>query len=212
MTRSILAILSVVIVLALWSCRSIPRTPTVPPTTPTPGGAYNPPSVPEGLSRADVIKETNRYRRANGLNPLIENQQLNSAADFKVRDMFARQYSGHYAPDGTSRVKEVLARFGYRYAIAGENIVKGNFRNSADVLLSWMGAPGHRANILKVNFKDIGVATGYSALDGMEVMLSVQIFGTTVTDWQKLYLYTSILDYGLERRGQWRDRLNFFAR
>lgn len=176
------AIPAILIALFLWGCRTplpLPA-PTVPPY-PSPGSApvSDPPSIPEGLPRENVINETNRYRVVNGLEPLVENQQLNAAADFKIRDMFYRQYSDHKAPDGTSGVAEILPRFGYRHVVAGENIERGNFRKAEDLLSIWFRYPGHRANILRASFKDIGVATGYGNFRGVMIMLSVQIFGAT---------------------------------
>jgi uncharacterized protein YkwD len=46
---------------------------------------------------------------------------------------------------------------GYRYRMAGENLAVG-YRSSSAVVDGWMGSPGHRANILKSGFEEIGLA------------------------------------------------------
>lgn len=131
------------------------------------------------ISIADVIFETNNQRRANGLNSLNEDSKLNKAADFKMRDMFARQYFSHYAPDQTSGVVALLTRFNYSYMMAGENLALGDFKNANELVAAWMASPGHRANILNGVYRDIGVATGYDLFKGKRTIIIVQIFGTS---------------------------------
>lgn len=173
------SVLLVVCIFILAGCEyfSLPTTSSPNPYLSEPPNTW-PPSIPEALTKDQVITETNKHRTANRLHPLVENQQLNAAADFKMRDMFNRQYFAHYGPDQSFGVIELLNRFSYKYLAAGENLAIGNFRNAQELLLFWMESPGHRANILRGGFNDIGIATGYSTFEGRQVVIAVQIFGS----------------------------------
>ncbi len=182
-----LAVFLVVIVLGCWECGSFrwPTTPSnlsgsesTPTPTPTPTPIPKPVVKVSSISVADVILETNSQRKTNGLSSLAENSKLNEAADFKMRDMFARQYFDHYGPDQTSGVAELLARFNYPYMMAGENLALGNFKNASELVALWMASPGHRANILNSIYRDIGVGIGYDVFKGRRTIIAVQIFGT----------------------------------
>jgi uncharacterized protein YkwD len=50
-----------------------------------------------------------------------------------------------------------MKSFGIAYKWAGENIAKGQ-RSPLEVMNAWMNSPGHKANILSVNFTQIGIA------------------------------------------------------
>lgn len=164
----------VIVVILSWGCESIfsPTSPTVPPVD------SETVASPKGFSVAEVILETNNQRKRNGLEFLSENPKLNAAANYKMRDMFSRQYFGHYAPDGTSGLAEILTRFNYQYRMAGENLAIGNFKNSAELVTLWMASPGHKENILKSNYAEIGIAVGENLFDGRQTKIAVQVFGT----------------------------------
>lgn len=171
-----LAVFLAVTVLSSWGCGyfKLPTTPSSSdPSLGEPG-----PAVPIAILIADVISETNNQRRANGLGSLVENKKLNNAADFKMRDMFARQYFDHYGPNGTSGAAELVIKFGYQYSWVGENLALGDFRNANDLVSAWMNSPGHRANILNSVYREIGIATGYDVFQGRRTIIAVQIFGT----------------------------------
>ena len=174
-SRLQMAVFLAVTALGCWGCGYFPSL-TIP-------SGYFPsepgPAVPAAIPIADIISETNNQRRANGLGSLAENSKLNAAADFKTRDMFARQYFDHYGPDQTSGVPELLTRFNYQYTAAGENLALGDFKNANELVVAWMASPGHRANILSSVYRDIGVATGYEVFKGRRTIIAVQIFGTS---------------------------------
>lgn len=173
------AVFLAVAILGFWGCEYFPSPPTAPSDPPlSEPGPVIPPTVPSAIPIADIMSETNNQRRANGLGPLAENSKLNQAADFKVRDMFARQYFDHYGPGQTSGIPELLERFNYQYVVAGENLALGDFRNANDLIMGWMASPGHRANLLNSAYREIGVATGYDVFQGRRMIIAVQIFGT----------------------------------
>jgi uncharacterized protein YkwD len=113
------------------------------------------------LSAQTLVDEMNRERAAKGMSPLRLNSQLSAAAGDRVSDMFDNEYFDHVAPDGTSPFTWVDKR-GYRYSVIGENLAVG-YPTSARVVGGWMSSPGHRANILKRDFDEIGIAVASGA-------------------------------------------------
>lgn len=102
------------------------------------------------------IDAMNRERVARGIAPLRANRVLALAAQDRVRDMFAKHYFAHVAPDGTKPFSWLEVE-GYDYREAGENLAVG-YAGAAAVVDGWMHSPGHRANILNAAFTEVGVA------------------------------------------------------
>ncbi len=143
------------------------------------GGALRAPdNAPDAyLTREGTINFTNQARRQNGnLAPLQENFLLDKDAQAKLEDMFARQYFEHVSPDGKGPADQAKA-VGYQYAVIGENLALGNFKNDQALVTAWMNSPGHRANILNTGYQEIGVAVGQGNFQGQKVWLAVQEFG-----------------------------------
>lgn len=123
-----------------------------------------------------VITETNRQRMSHGLPPLVEDQLLNNAAEQKVRDLFERQYFDHISPTGEGP-DVIIHRSGYEYVSVGENLALGTFGDEEALVAAWMQSPGHRANILRPQFQEIGLAVGRGEYNGKQVLIAVQEFG-----------------------------------
>ena len=51
---------------------------------------------------------------------------------------------------------------GYPYGYWGENVAYG-YTTADSVMSAWMNSPGHRANILNVHYRNLGVGCAYSA-------------------------------------------------
>jgi hypothetical protein len=101
---------------------------------------------------------------------------LSAAALAKANNMFEMQYWDHFGPNGETPWQFISAA-GYTYYYAGENLAKG-FTTSEGVHQAWMASPSHRENILSPNYKDIGVAILSGTLNGKNVTLVVQMFGS----------------------------------
>lgn len=129
------------------------------------------------LTNAGVILYTNNNRVDNGLSPLAENLTLNKIAEERAKDMFAKQYFAHVAPDG-GKAETLANSLGYEYITIGENIAMGNFDGDEDLVTSWMNSPGHRENILKNKYTEIGVSEIFGVYEGNKLWMAVQIFGT----------------------------------
>lgn len=133
------------------------------------------------LTVKGTIAETNRQRQLNGRSSLKENVQLNRAAEAKLRDMFAKNYFAHESPERKGPA-DLATDAGYHYLLVGENLALGGFVNDVDLVQAWMDSPGHRENILKRNYKEIGVAVGEGIFDGKHTWLAVQEFGRPLSD------------------------------
>ncbi len=128
------------------------------------------------LFKSKIIAETNVQRQANGLPALKENIKLSEAAAAKAGDMFKNQYFEHNSPSGVDPGK-LVQMYGYDYIAAGENLILGNFASEKEIVADWMASPGHRANILKNRYLEIGVAIIKGQYEGRTVWIGVQEFG-----------------------------------
>lgn len=127
-----------------------------------------------------VFTSTNKARTENGQKTLTRNATLDKAAAAKVNDMFAQQYFEHENPQGKGPA-DVVTAAGYAYITVGENLALGNFDSDAALVEAWMNSPGHRANILNPDFREIGIAVKKGTFEGRTTWLAVQEFGTPQT-------------------------------
>jgi uncharacterized YkwD family protein/spore coat assembly protein SafA len=104
---------------------------------------------------SEVVRLVNIERSKHGLGPLKENWELSRVARYKSTDMKNKGYFDHYSPTYGSPF-DMMKKFGFKFYSAGENIAMGQ-RTPQEVMNAWMNSPGHRANILKADFKEIGV-------------------------------------------------------
>jgi uncharacterized protein YkwD len=102
-----------------------------------------------------VLTLTNNFRAANGLSPLKFNSQLMASAQAHAEDMALGDYFSHYSLDGRTPFDRIKST-GYRYTLAAENIAAG-YGTPQEVVQGWINSPGHRANLLHTNLKEIGI-------------------------------------------------------
>ncbi|MCR4324136.1 MAG: CAP domain-containing protein [Candidatus Curtissbacteria bacterium] len=133
-------------------------------------------SETSNLTVSGTIQWTNAQRRENDVAELKMNTKLNASAQVKVNDMFKNQYFAHDSPSGKS-AGDLAHEAGYDYVLIGENLALGNFADDQTLVQAWMDSPGHRANILKEDFTEIGVAVGRGIYEGKMTWLAVQHFG-----------------------------------
>lgn len=102
---------------------------------------------------AEVILLTNAERGSLGV--LASNAKLSQAAQFHANYMAMMDGISHTGSGGSTPGDRIAAA-GYSYAVCGENV--GNGASTPSIIVkAWMASPGHRANILKSAFEDIGV-------------------------------------------------------
>jgi uncharacterized protein YkwD len=104
----------------------------------------------------------NQVRARNDLPSLREHSRLRRAALAHSRDMVRGGFFEHTAPDGMTMVDRILRT---RYAgpndgwAFGENLAwgTGTLSTARGAVDAWMDSPGHRANILKRGYRELGV-------------------------------------------------------
>ena len=101
-----------------------------------------------------VLALVNEERRKAGVAPLKLSAELQSAAAIRAEEI-TRRFS-HTRPDGT-KCSTVIPNGKYTM---GENIAAGN-NTAAKVVQQWMNSPGHRANILRSDYTELGVGYAY---------------------------------------------------
>ncbi|WP_225999157.1 CAP domain-containing protein [Paenibacillus sp. BJ-4] len=105
---------------------------------------------------AEVVKLVNNERSQQGLKPLTSNAKLTEVALAKAKDMSTNNYFSHTSPTYGSPF-DMMKKFGVSYTYAGENIAMGQ-QTPQEVMKAWMNSQGHRENILKAEYTQIGVA------------------------------------------------------
>jgi uncharacterized protein YkwD len=109
-----------------------------------------------------------------GVGPVNLDATLVEVARQRARDMAANNYFSHTSPSGETAFT-LLAKVGYGYTIAGENIARNNYPESqaAGVAMTgFLNSPGHRANLLDGRFGVVGVGSAVAA-DGMKYFVVV---------------------------------------
>jgi uncharacterized protein YkwD len=109
----------------------------------------------------------NRERASRGLAPLRENGLLTTASVAHSRDMVRGGYFEHASADGRT-VQDRLRAIGYARGMSastGENIAYGVGSKSspAAIVRLWMNSPGHREDILRPAFTEIGIGIALGA-------------------------------------------------
>jgi len=126
------------------------------------------------LIRAAVLCLHNQIRQKNGLPLLKDNAKLRKAANSHSSAMVNEGYFDHTSPDGDSFVDRII---GAGYAkrndgwTLGENIAwgTGDLSSAKGVMDAWMNSPGHKANILKKAYREVGIGirTGVPSDEGV---------------------------------------------
>lgn len=134
--------------------------------------------IESSADKKELIRLTNVERQEKGLPALSESERLNKAALAKGKNMFEENYWAHYSPSGKDPW-EFISKAGYRFSYAGENLAR-NFYTSDEVVNAWMDSPTHKANILNLHYREIGIAVLEGTLKGQKTVLIVQEFGAPV--------------------------------
>lgn len=73
--------------------------------------------------------------------------------------MARRDFFAHVNPDGRRAVDRIRATGYPREATVGENLAWGEESDATPVRIveGWMNSPGHRANVLRHGYREIGV-------------------------------------------------------
>lgn len=146
------------------------------------GDSWSRAEVEPPAEASPVEERTNVQRSENGLPTLDASERLRDSACAKADDMIARDYWGHYAPDGSGDPFMFIREAGVDYSTAAENLFYST-PGGPDAVDSWMESPGHRENIVNPNFTRVGVCVRTAAYQGLpEAHLYVQHFATPLSE------------------------------
>ena len=125
------------------------------------GADASPRSV--SVARSATLCLLNQERAAHGLTPLRAHRMLQSAAQRYAFAMVRGGFFSHVSPTGSTLEQRIRQGTRYlagalRYEI-GENIAwgQGELGKPRAIVAAWMTSPGHRANILRTTFREIGI-------------------------------------------------------
>lgn len=112
-----------------------------------------------------ILELTNQERWNNGeLPPLKGNTLLESSSETHSTNMGNRNFFAHCDLDTGDSPWNRIIDAGYFYVYAGENLHAGS-STAAGAMNGWMNSPGHRANILSMDFRELGVGYNYDSSD-----------------------------------------------
>jgi uncharacterized protein YkwD len=115
-----------------------------------------------GITRSEsafaeqVLALTNQERAKRGLGKVTISAHLSKVARWMAVDMAANHYFAHTDRLGRN-VGDRATDFGYDWQMIGENLAGGQ-RDAGEVVADWMQSPGHRKNLLRPEFREIGIA------------------------------------------------------
>jgi uncharacterized membrane protein required for colicin V production len=120
-------------------------------------------------SARTVFDLVNRARIDAGLEPLAWAPALARVAEGHAREMYLDGYFSHVSPE-TGTVGDRLETAGITYSLAGENLALA--ATVTQVHDGLMGSPGHRENILRPEFRRLGVGVVVGPLG----LMTVEVF------------------------------------
>jgi uncharacterized protein YkwD len=133
-----------------------------------------------------VLTDVNTLRRSRGLRPLRISTKLSAAAQQHSQEMARLGYFSHDSAGGGAfwqRVQRYYGSRNRRYWSVGENLLWSSPDvDASGALKMWMGSPEHRANLLKGEWREIGlsavhVSSAPGVFKGLEVTIVTADFG-----------------------------------
>lgn len=106
------------------------------------------------VSEGEMLSLINQERNQKGLDGLVGNNALQIVARSHCEDMLRRGYFSHYTPEGFSPFDR-MTNADIEFNFAGENLAIAPSTKLA--MQGLMNSPGHRANILSLNFGEVGI-------------------------------------------------------
>lgn len=124
--------------------------------------AQPPPTPAQSTAAAEmeqqIWQQINAIRKQQGLSELRYNETLASVARKYSEKMAERNFFAHVSPDGDSVADRVRAAKVF-YWMVGENLFRSaNIPQPVPAAVEgWMNSPGHRANILRSEYRETGI-------------------------------------------------------
>jgi uncharacterized protein YkwD len=168
MKRALIAILCV---LALAGCATTPQMPD--------------PAAQMGAleTRIAILVEEERHRLSPAAKSLAIDPELSLVARARARDMAAKNYLAHAAPNGDTSASLLMSHDAKWQGLLGENLAAQHYTKQGGVsvdafakrfLDEWLNSPPHRDNMAFVNYDRTGVG---AAVNGDTVYVAL-LFST----------------------------------
>lgn len=135
-----------------------------------------------------IVQQLNELRTSRGLRALSVAPSLERAATAHSRAMLDGGFFAHESADGSSfstRVEKYYSIRGFASWTLGENLAMfgGTVPTAQDVIDAWMASPGHRANLLRPNWRELGLGALFApsaagTFDGLPTWVITLDFGT----------------------------------
>jgi hypothetical protein len=120
---------------------------------------------PDSEERA-FVNLINSHRAANGLGPLVLQNQLGRTAELHSRDQASTGNSSHTGSNGSTPEQRIAAA-GYSASYTAENIYWNSGDGSANAAFTWWkNSPGHNANMLSTNLTQFGIGRARRSANG----------------------------------------------
>ncbi len=115
-------------------------------------------STAVGQMETQTHQRINIIRQQQGLTPLRQNPRLAQVARNYSRRMAEQNFFSHTSPQGDTMVQRVKSA-GIFYLVIGENLFTStNIPQPVPAAVNgWMNSPGHRANILRPEYRETGI-------------------------------------------------------
>jgi uncharacterized protein YkwD len=177
--RAVVALL--LLAVALTGCGGSGDAATAKPDVDGCAGSWlRPVPANEAQVRAATFCLLNAERARHGEAPLSQNAMLQQAATLHSLDMATRKYFEHRDPDGVQPAARIV-HAGYPPILVGENLAWGEVAKStpASIVALWMKSPGHRANVLRRGYREIGIGMAFEAPEPQDEPRQAAIYTTT---------------------------------
>jgi uncharacterized protein YkwD len=122
---------------------------------------------------AEVLNLVNVERASRGLNTLTLNPVLTTVAEDYCCEMIEGGFFSHDNPITGEGPGDRPIKAGYVFLAVGENLAAGQ-QTAQQVMIDWMSSPGHRENILGIQWQEVGIGVRTGGEFGI---YWVQVFG-----------------------------------
>jgi uncharacterized protein YkwD len=122
----------------------------------------------DGAAANEVYELINHIRVDSGVDPLAWSPALCLVAEEHALEMYLEGYFSHLSP-ATGSVADRVEAAGITYLVVGENLALA--ATPAAVLDGFVGSPGHRINMLRTEYRRMGVAVVAGPLGLMTVVV-----------------------------------------
>jgi uncharacterized protein YkwD len=135
---------------------SLPQVNILSRSQPTPLPKAQAPATAQ--MEAQVRQRINAIRQKQGLSQLRNNEKLAQVARNYSQQMAEKKFFSHTSPEGSTMVQRVQSARIF-YLMVGENLFMCTNvpQPVPSAVQGWMDSPGHRANILRPEYRETGI-------------------------------------------------------